>query len=372
MLVLKTKKACVFIRSMNGGGAQRVMVKYANGLHDAGVDVTVLTLSKDGPFYRELNPKISVIAIPVKKLIWSVPFLIATIRKITPNVVFCTEPASNVILCFVKLFLPKSIRLVIREGLFPSVARKESRYFQTRLAYSLAPYLYPIADQIVAIATELYLDLIENFGLPASKVCCIPVNPVVADNMNSLMLQSVDHDWLRNSTRKYIVGVGRLEHQKDFSTLIKAFSHVRKTEDLGLIIVGEGSEREMLTQLVRELDLDEFVEFVGFQSNPYPYMYRAETLVLSSVYEGLPNTLIEAIACGIYPVSTDCPSGPKDILKEGKYGRLVPVGDELEMARAIKDVVLSGYDRDSQIRYSKNYTLEKSIKLYMPKLFIGS
>lgn len=368
-LTLKSRKACVFIRSLGGGGAQRVMVKYANGLHKAGVDVTILTLNKEGAFQKELDSRIPVVVLPVKRLILSLPFAVFAVRKMNPDVLFSTEPASNVLMSLVKLCLGRSIRLVLREGLFPSVALRESKYLQTRLAYRLAPYLYPIADHIVAIATELYADLIDNFGLDVSKVSCIPINPVVSSELKSMMLDEVDHEWIKSGSKRYIVSVGRLEHQKDFGTLIKAFAILRETQDVGLIVVGDGSELDKLKELAGSLGVAGEVDFVGFKSNPYPFMYRSETLVMSSIYEGLPNTLIEAIACGLYPVSTDCPSGPRDILGDDVYGKLVAMGDEHGMAKAIEEVINSNYDRSRQFEYSKKYTLDESIKCYLPKLF---
>jgi len=145
----------------------------------------------------------------------------------------------------------------------------------------------------------------------------------------------VDHPWLAPGEPPVVMGIGRLAPKKDFTTLVRAFAEVRQDVRARLMILGEGPERAELESLVRTLDLEADVALPGFVDNPYAYLARASLFVLSSRWEGLPTVLIEAMFCGAPVVSTDCPSGPHEILNGGRYGRLVPVGDLSALAGAI-------------------------------------
>jgi glycosyltransferase involved in cell wall biosynthesis len=136
-----------------------------------------------------------------------------------------------------------------------------------------------------------------------------------------------------------VLAVGRLTYQKDFSTLLRAFATVREKMDARLVILGDGPDRRNLESLATKLDIENHVDFPGYVDNPYPYLKRADLFVLSSRYEGLPNVLIEAQICGAPIVSTDCPTGPDEILMKGRAGVLVPVGDAASMAVAMSDVL---------------------------------
>src|SRR5262249_37227290 len=145
----------------------------------------------------------------------------------------------------------------------------------------------------------------------------------------------LSHPWFAPGSLPVILGVGRLTWQKDFPTLIKAFALVRSRQPARLLILGEGEKRLELETIVKELGLAADVCLPGYVDNPFAYMHRCSAFVLSSASEGLPNSLIEAMACGAPVISTDCASGTAEILENGRYGPLVPVGDVEAMATAI-------------------------------------
>ena len=153
-----------------------------------------------------------------------------------------------------------------------------------------------------------------------------------------LASEDVDHPWLADRRRKVVISVGRLAKQKNFPLLLKAFSLVVERVDACLIIVGEGSERAELEELINELGLKDRVDLPGYRENVHPYVARSDLFVLSSDFEGMPNALVEAIAVGVPVVSTDCLSGPGEILQQGEGGLLVPVGD----ADALSDAIVDG------------------------------
>jgi glycosyltransferase involved in cell wall biosynthesis len=180
-------------------------------------------------------------------------------------------------------------------------------------------------------------DLSTATGIPRERISTI-YNPVVPPELLTRAKAPLEHPWFEPDSPPVLLGVGRLSAQKDFPTLLRAFARVRRLRPARLIILGEGKRpgyRPELLALARELGVGEDVQLPGFAENPYAYMARASVFVMSSAWEGLPSVLVEALACGCPVVSTDCPSGPREILQGGRYGRLVPVGDAEALAKAI-------------------------------------
>ena len=194
--------------------------------------------------------------------------------------------------------------------------------------------LYPRADEIVAVSAGVADDLARVARIPRSRITVIH-NPIVTDELLADARAPVDHPWFADGGPPVVLAAGRLTEQKDYPTLLRAFRHARRARELRLVILGEGEERPRLEALARELDVSGDVDFAGFVANPYAFMARASLFVLSSAWEGFGNVVVEAMACGTPVVSTDCPSGPGEILEGGRYGRLVAVGDDEELAAAM-------------------------------------
>jgi glycosyltransferase involved in cell wall biosynthesis len=193
-------------------------------------------------------------------------------------------------------------------------------------------------------------------------------NPVITPELFARAEEPLDHPWFRPGEPPVVLGVGRLTQAKDFPTLIRAFALVRKERPARLMILGEGEERPKLEALVRELRLEEDVALPGFVDNPYKYMKRAAVFVLSSRWEGFGIVLVEAMALGTPVVATDCPSGPAEILENGKWGRLVPPGDPEALAKAILDTLEGGVSRvkattNVQKRFSMIAIVEQYLKV---------
>lgn len=362
-------QVAIFIRTLHdAGGAQRAMARYATGLALRGIPVDVLTLKPGGPFAAELHPDIRTIAIAGGRLNRAVPAIAGYLRKARPRVLFSTEPGCNVIVILAKLLSLTGTRTVIREGLFPSVAMREDPHRSTRTAYRLSRFIYPHADAVVAIATPMADDLAEVAHLKREAVTTIAVNPVVTPRL----LEAADlrpmHPWFAEGQPPVVLGVGRLGAQKGFLTLVQAFEKARVRRACRLMIIGEGPERPALEAAIAASAYPEDIQLAGFMVEPYAYMRYCGVFVLSSRFEGLPNVLIEAIACGAPVVSTDCKSGPSDVLDHGKYGSLVPVGDAEAMADAIDAVLANPPSRERQRERGMDFTVEKSLERYLPVL----
>ena len=162
---------------------------------------------------------------------------------------------------------------------------------------------------------------------------------MVTPELEDLAAETPAHPWLRDPKVPVCLAAGRLCPQKDYPTLIRAFATLAETRPLRLLILGDGPDRADLESLIRQLGLADRVALPGFAENPFSAMARAGVFVLSSAWEGLPGVLIQAMACGTPVVATDCPSGPREVLVDGRYGPLVPVGDPEALAQAIGETL---------------------------------
>lgn len=360
----------IFIRTLkSGGGAQRAMVRFASGLARRGYPVTVLSLIPGTAFDSELDPAITRVTLGSGRLAFAIPAIANYLRNHRPVTLFMTEPASNLVGVLAAGLARVGTRVVIREGLFPSVAKIESPHRSTRLAYRLAPWIYRHADGIIAIATDLAEDLAKTAHISRERITTIAVNPVVTRQLLESAAQVPTHPWLTDGGSPVILGVGRFSRQKDYVTLIKAFGIVRTTRPCRLLLIGDGEERAMLEAAALATGHMEDIAMPGFMAEPFAAMKNCAVFVLSSRYEGLPNVLIEAVACGAPIISTDCPSGPTDVLEGGRWGKLVPVGNEIAMAQAIFNVLDNPPDRAKLAERGLDFTVDRSIDCYLPVLF---
>jgi glycosyltransferase involved in cell wall biosynthesis len=214
-------------------------------------------------------------------------------------------------------------------------------------------FLYPFADRIVAISDGVREYLVSELKLPEGKIVLI-YNPVDLQRIRQLSQEKVDDPWLSNQDKPVVLWVGRIAAIKGLKYLICAFESVLKQVNARLVIVGEGSEQTALENLVIQKGLQEEVRFAGFQSNPYRYMSRSSVFAFPSLSEGFGMVLVEAMACGLPVVSTDCIAGPSEVLQNGRCGILVPVGDADALAKAIVRILTNPQLREQLITAAAN------------------
>ena len=216
---------------------------------------------------------------------------------------------------------------------------------------------------VVAISDGIRDDVSAVTGFSPDRISTI-YDPTVAPEMDDLQKEVPDHPWITDAGPPIILAAGRLDDQKDFPTLLKAFHGLSKTRPLRLIILGEGLRRRQLEALVQALRIEDKVSLPGWVGNPLAFMARASLFVLSSKFEGLPGVLIEALACGCPCVSTDCPSGPSEILEGGRIGPLVPVGDHAALAGAMGDTLDTPPDKGILLERASFFSMKKSVDMY--------
>jgi len=210
-------------------------------------------------------------------------------------------------------------------------------------------------------------DTLEITGMSRDRVVAIR-NPVITPELAEQAKAPVDHHWFGDDI-PVILGAGRLTPEKDFPTLIRAFSRMRQERPCRLMIIGEGPLQPELESLVTELGLEGCVAFPGFCANPFAYMKRASLFVMSSAWEGSGNVLVEALALGIPSVSTDCPYGPRETLMDGKYGPLVPVGDDEALAKAMLMTLSNPLPPEFLQQAVAEFAIEYSARRYLDVLF---
>jgi glycosyltransferase involved in cell wall biosynthesis len=325
----------------------------------------------DSPYKELLPADIKVIVVErrsdslMEKLRQLTGFIMA-VRRMNPQVIVSMITPCNIMAILSNVF--SRTRIIISEHITLSelIKTKEAGkmlYFPTSL---LVKSLYRFAHKIIAVSEGVKDDLIQQFNISDYKIEVI-YNPLDIDRINEMCIETVRHPFL-NDRMPIVIAIGRLVRQKRFDILIEALSNVLTEIDARLIILGDGPDRELLERLVEDLGIPDKVSFEGFQINPYKFLSKAAVFVLSSQREGLPMVILEAIACGIPVVSTDCPSGPREILENGRCGLLVPVNDVNAIANGIKKLL---NDKNLRKEFStlgreraKYFSIDKIVKQY--------
>lgn len=331
------KRIAIFLPSLRGGGAERVMATLAKSFSERGYQTDLILAKAEGVYLNDIPASVRIIDFNKSRVALSLWPLIKYLKQEKPDAILSTPNHANILTIVAKFLSRTKSRVVIREANTLSVTNNNLNP-KLRLSDRIIPFLvkltYSYANGIVAVSQGVADDLITTTGLPKHKVTVI-YNPVVDEKLYEKSEESIEHPWFAEGEPPVILGVGRLNKQKDFQTLIDAFALVRKQMPVRLIILGEGEERDKLEAQIKAYNLSSDIQLPGFVSNPFPYMKKARLFVLSSLYEGLPNVLIQCLALGTPVIATDCPSGPREILDNGRYGVLIPVQNPNQLAECI-------------------------------------
>jgi glycosyltransferase involved in cell wall biosynthesis len=357
-------RIAIYLHDLGGGGAQRVMVILANALAERGILVDLLVSSYAGPFVNQVSKMVRVVNLNSARVAASLPGLVRYLRRERPNALLSSLDHANVVALVAQVLAGSPGRMVV--GVHNTVSQSRPKTLRDRLLPILTRITYPLADCIVAVSQGVADDVVRFIGVESKKVRVI-YNPVVTPTLKAYVGESLDHPWFACGEPPVVLGVGRLTEQKDFQTLIHAFAKLRSKRMARLMILGDGELRPDLEGVVRMLGLSRDVALPGFVANPFAYMGRSAVFVLSSRYEGLPTVLIEAMACSTPVVATDCPSGPREILEGGKWGRLVPVGDPASLSHAI-GAALDEPEHPNVSMRAMDFGIEQSVAGYLAAL----
>lgn len=331
---MNEKIITIFIPDLGGGGAERVIVTLANEFIKKDFQVNLVLVRLTGPYVSELDAKVNIIVLGASKNIFSLLPLVSYLRKHKPAVILSTLLITNIITVLAVKLARLKTKVILREAITASAAVHFDQKTIEIIISKFRKWALKNADIVIAPSIGVSKDLVEYCGLDTNKIEVI-YNPISVDKCYDDALQNND---ILNSiprNKEIVLGIGRLYGQKDFETLINAFKRVNN-RDAVLIILGEGKDREKLETLVSVNKLEEQVILPGFVKNPFPFFKRAKVFVLSSLYEGLPNSLIQALVFQKQIVATNCPSGPFEMLFGGQFGYLVNVGDVEEMSCGIE------------------------------------
>lgn len=341
---MKKIKVLFFIYQMGAGGAARTLLNILNNLDRDRFEVVLVTLNYNGSYEKDIRKDVTFIKLDTTRLSRSIFRLAKIIRNQKVHVVFSTIPRVNTIAVLATLFSFTGAKAVVRE------ADNLDGNWLERLKLIGFGLIYRLAFQVISLSEGVKTNLVERYKIKRDDIRVI-YNPVDTAHIKKKASEPINKNdqKLFAKDKQTILTIGRLVEQKDQKTLIEAFSRLKKQIDARLVILGEGKLESDLMTLASDLGIGEDVHFVGFKDNPYQYLAAADLFVLTSIHEGFSHVLAEALATGTLIVSTDCKSGPSEVLDKGKYGVLVPVGDVSAIEKAMFECLTLSNERRSDI-----------------------
>ena len=359
-------KVALLLPDLKAGGAQRVFLNLASEFCKRGIIIELLLLTKHEDLIDQVPENVNLKILsnnptdsPLKKLIQLALSGIALrnfLKDKSPNVIMSSLTGTNIFLLILVKLIRSHIPVIIREA--NTLDNVNNKF--TKL---LVRKIYPFANHIVCVSSTIRTGLL-SIGISAEKLTTIN-NPVDIEQINLMAKQTSDHRWVTRKNIPLIMAIGRLEKQKGFNILLQAFIKVRTQTDCHLIILGDGPLRPELESLCQQLNIQDNVELIPFDSNPYVYLKAARLFVISSYWEGFVNVLLEAMALGTSVVATDCESSPREILEDGRIGKLVPVGDIESMATAILDILTHPQEPNLLKQRCSSFSVEKIASDYI-------
>jgi glycosyltransferase involved in cell wall biosynthesis len=355
--------------NMGGGGAERAVTNILNHLDRSRFEPHLALFQKEGVFLQQLASDVPVYELQPEDRgflhhNWTrIRAIKRLCTRINPALIMSIQWQVNIVTLVTHSMLDLDCPIVVNEQNAPR--RNLELRWQGRLFWPLARRTYHRTAKIVAISTGIATELQEMLPLPSEHIQVIH-NPMDLGCIETQAALATDAQSPPSATFR-LIAVGRLTPQKNYPLLLNALSTVTKEEPVYLNVLGDGPDRPHLKSLVESLGIEEFVQFLGFRRNPFAYMKQADAFVLSSSFEGFGNVIVEAMALGIPVIATDCPYGPAEILDGGKYGTLVPAGNEYALAEAILSLVHDAEGRRVMGERARRRAEDFSINRIVPR-----
>ncbi|MFW6085205.1 MAG: glycosyltransferase [Gemmatimonadota bacterium] len=365
------RRVAVAIPSLDGGGAERVVVNLLRGFVDAGLEVDLLLVRPRGPLLDEVPSEVEIVPLAGGRIIASLPSLVRYLRHRRPDVVLSHLDSMNLVALWARRLAGVPARVVVTTHI--ALSRHASGgSLRQRIVARLVGRAYRSADAVVAVSRGVAADLERRIRRRDS--IRVIYNPIVspelrkrADSVRSMPAAELPGV---PANARLVLSVGRLTPQKNQALLLEAFEALAgDVPEAHLVILGEGGERQALEQRAGELGLEGRISLPGFVEDVAPWYAAADVFVLSSDWEGLPTVLIEALLYGCPVVSTRCPSGPEEILEDGRYGRLVPMRDAPALAEAIRATLREPPDPARLRARAADFATDRAVREYLRALF---
>ncbi len=372
MVMDKNKKLItIFISSFRSGGGEKMMVELAGALAHKEYRVDLVVMKNEGPLLSQVDPLVRVVDLKVGRIIFSPLNFKDYLILNNPDVVMSLDEYTHLVSLLSKRLAGSRVRIVLRVGnMYSELFRRYGKMRDRFLIPILVRKFYKQADKIIAVSNGVADDITSVADLDKNKVVVV-YNPKSESFISKKTAEPVGHSWVERKSDLLIVAVGRLREQKNFSFLIKSFNRVRAQINCRLIIVGAGREEERLRELTRDLKCEDYVSLPGYTDNPYRYLAKADVFVSASLWEGMPNGVLEAITCGAPAIVSDCDSGPREILapdtdyrlrlskgfEMAEFGVLCAVGDEDGLVDALLRII-----KDDQLRQTYSLASRKRAK----------
>jgi len=332
------KRVTFFLVDLYRGGGERVSLDLMRGFLERGYRIDLILMKKEGPYLEQLPKEVRVITFGTSRLFGTLPKLITYLKKDKPEALISIMRHMHLISVWAKMFARVKTKVILRVGIPFNVPNTKSNLREWLLPV-LSKIFYKKADAVVAVSADIAEDLKERLSIPEDKMHVIH-NPKFLEEIREKAQKPVDEPWLQNKDVPVVIAMGRLAPQKGFDLLVRAVAKISKKRNVRLIILGEGGEKDNLLKIAKENGLSYHIKIVSFQKNPYALLAKSDVFALSSRFEGMPNALIEALACGLPVVATDCVSGPKEIIgAEDTYGLLVKTEDVDALVHGIEQIL---------------------------------
>jgi glycosyltransferase involved in cell wall biosynthesis len=364
-------RLAVLISFSGEGGVERMVLNLVEGFAARGLTIDLLAIRADSAHLGALPPGVSLIDLGVRHSGLAILPLARYLHRARPAAMLVAKDRAIRAAVTARALAGVGTRLVGRLGTNLSAALEGRAGFARWLRTAPMRLFYPRVEHVVCVSEGVLEDTRALTGLPAGRLSVIR-NPVITPRLAELAAEAVDHPWASDPGVPLLLGAGRLTEQKDFPTLVRAFARLRAGRPARLVILGEGRQRGALEALARDLGVAADVALPGFAPNPYAWMARSRLFVLSSAWEGSPNVLTEALALGLPSVATDCPSGPREILAGGRWGPLVPVGDDAALAAAMAATLDAPQPPEALRAAVAEYTRDAAAVAYLRALGLGA
>ncbi|MBK1722616.1 glycosyltransferase [Thiocystis violacea] len=361
-----TRIACFFSTSGHSG-VDRAASHLLPALARRGYRVDLLKVRRHGPNLPEIPDGVRVVDLGSRHTFACLPAVARYLRRERPAAMLSDKDRVNRVALFARALARVPTRLVLRSGTTISIDLATRGPLERWIQRNSMGRLYPFADQVIVASEGVADDMADYTGLARERIRVVPP-PVIAEDLLTAQPPRPDHPWFGQPGQPLILSAGELCGRKDFETLIRAFARLRAERPCRLMILGRGAARDRLLALARALGVAEDVALPGYVENPYAYMAHADLFAFTSRWEGLGFVLIEALAVGTPVVSTDCPSGPREILEAGRHGPLVAVGDDAALAAAMRTTLDAPLPAAQLKEAARRYEIEASTDVYLDAL----